>query len=155
MTVLFVLLLLICGALLVQTALRRRPHLVAQPDASFDVPEIPEELLRTAEARMTLLETGTARNAIVAAWLDLEESATATGLPRHPAETSTEYTERVVGTWPVRREQLSALAALYREARFSLHALGEPERARAIAALRALNADLEQVSLARREGTPT
>ena len=83
--------------------------------------------------------TGAPRNAIVAAWLDLETSAAATGLPRLPAETSTEYTERVIGAWPVDRERLGDLAALYREARFSVHELGESHRDRAISDLRVLH----------------
>lgn len=153
--VLLGLLVLAIVAVVVQALLRRRPHLVSTPEPSFPVPEVPKELLRSAGTRMSLLETGSPRNAIVAAWLDLEESARATGLPRHPSETSTEYTERVVGTWPVDPEQLATLAALYREARFSRHELGEPARTRAVAALRVLHADLQRLSDAPREGTPT
>ena len=89
---------------------------------------MPVELLRSADQRIALLRTGAPRNAIVAAWLDLETSVAATGLPRDPAETSTEFTERVIGTWDVDRLRLGDLAALYREARFSVHELGEAHR---------------------------
>ena len=107
-----------------------------------------DELLEAARERLRDLETGEPRNAIVAAWLDLETSAAATGLPRLPAETSTEYTARVIGVWPVDSERLGDLAALYREARFSVHELGEAHRERAIADLRVLIADLERVATA-------
>ena len=86
---------------------------------------MPSELLEAARERLQDLESGEPRNAIVAAWLGLETSAAATGLPRLPAETSTDYTERVIGVWPVDSERLGDLAALYREARFSVHELGE------------------------------
>ena len=93
--------------------------------ADFAIPLVPTELLEAARDRLRDLETGEPRNAIVAAWLGLETSAAATGLPRLPAETSTEYTERVIGVWPVDSARLGDLAALYREARFSVHDLGE------------------------------
>ena len=82
---------------------------------------MPSELLEAARERLQDLESGEPRNAIVAAWLGLETSAAATGLPRLAAETSTDYTERVIGVWPVDSERLGDLAALYREARFSVH----------------------------------
>jgi hypothetical protein len=107
---------------------------------------VPSELLDAARDRLRDLETGEPRNAIVAAWLGLETSAAATGLPRLPAETSTEYTERVIGVWPVDAHRLGDLAALYREARFSVHELGEDHRQRAIADLRVLVADLDRVA---------
>lgn len=133
-------------ALAAQALIRRRPRLVIAGDASFEVPPVPEELLRSAGARMALLESGEPRNAIVAAWLDLELAAAAGGLPRHPSETSTEYTTRVIGSWDVDQRRLTDLAALYREARFSLHQLGEAERRRAMDDLGALHDDLERAA---------
>ena len=127
-------------------ALLRKPHLTVHEEPTFAVPLVPAELLEAARERLRDLESGEPRNAIVAAWLDLEGSAAATGLPRLPAETSTEYTERVIAVWAVDRERLADLAALYREARFSVHRLGEEHRARAIGDLRVLIADLERVA---------
>lgn len=149
--------LLFGAALLAQALIRRRPHLVEPEGRPFTVPPVPEELLRSAPSRMTMLEDGEPRNAIVAAWLDLETAAAASGLPRDPSETSTEYTTRVVGTWSVDRDRLADLAQLYREARFSLHRLGEGERRRAIEDLTVLHADLERATVERteREGEPT
>ncbi|WP_020144526.1 DUF4129 domain-containing protein [Terracoccus sp. 273MFTsu3.1] len=144
--VLAALVVLVVLAQLVRSLLRRRPHLELHEEPDFAVPLVPTELLEEARDRLRDLESGEPRNAIVAAWLGLETSAAATGLPRLPAETSTEYTERVIGVWPVDSARLGDLAALYREARFSVHDLGESHRDRAIADLRVLIADLEQVA---------
>ncbi|NUO92289.1 MAG: DUF4129 domain-containing protein [Terrabacter sp.] len=127
-------------------ALVRTPHVTVHEEPTFAIPLVPAELLEAARERLRDLESGEPRNAIVAAWLDLEGSAAATGLPRLPAETSTEYTERVITVWAVDRERLADLAALYREARFSAHPLGEEHRSRAIGDLRVLIADLERVA---------
>jgi hypothetical protein len=148
---LFVLALLFGLAMLVQSLLERRPHLEFSIE-DFLVPPVPEELLRSADARMALLEAGEPRNAIVAAWVDLEAAAAASGLPRHPAETSTEYTTRVISTWSVDRERLDDLGWLYREARFSLHPLGEEQRRRAIEDLQVLHEDLVRAARLEREG---
>jgi hypothetical protein len=48
----------------------------------------------------------------------------------------------VLSNYPVARDAIDELAALYREARFSRHELGEHQRDRAVAALRRLHADL-------------
>lgn len=144
--VLAALVVLVVLAQLVRSLLRRRPHLELHEEPDFAIPLVPTELLEGARDRLRDLETGEPRNAIVAAWLGLETSAAATGLPRLPAETSTEYTERVIGVWPVDSARLGDLAALYREARFSVHDLGESHRDRAITDLRVLIADLEQVA---------
>lgn len=133
-------------AQLIRSLLRRRPHLELHEEPDFAIPLVPSELLEAGRERLQDLESGEPRNAIVAAWLGLETSAAATGLPRLPAETSTDYTERVIGVWPVDSERLGDLAALYREARFSVHELGETHRDRAINDLRVLIADLEQVA---------
>lgn len=129
----------------------RRPSLTRHTEATFAAPPVPDELLGGAGKRLELLETGEPRNAIVAAWLDLERAAGETGLPRDPAETSTEYTARVIGTWEVDQSRLGDLAALYREARFSVHPLDEGHRRRAIDDLAVLHADLERVAQAQQE----
>ena len=143
-------------AVLVQVviAVLRRPKVVRHDEPVFEAPAVPEELLAGARAGIDLLLTGEPRNAIVAAWLSLETAAAGTGLPRDPAETSTEYTARVIGTWAVDRDRLADLAALYREARFSVHHLGEDHRDRAVADLRVLHADLERVAGARSGAAP-
>ena len=129
----------------------RRPVLTEHREATFPAPPVPDELLGGAKKRLELLEAGEPRNAIVAAWLDLEGAAGETGLPRERAETSTEYTARVIGTWEVDAARLADLAALYREARFSVHPLDESHRRRAIDDLAVLHADLAQVARAQQQ----
>ncbi|MEP7333069.1 MAG: DUF4129 domain-containing protein [Terracoccus sp.] len=129
----------------------RRPSLTRHTEATFAPPPVPDELLGGARKRLELLETGEPRNAIVAAWLDLERATGETGLPRDRAETSTEYTARVIGVWEVDPARLGDLAGLYREARFSVHPLDEGHRRRAIDDLAVLHTDLERVARAQRE----
>ena len=70
------------------------------------------------------------------------------GVRRNPADTSTELTERVLATCHVEPAAIAALAALYREARFSDHEMGEDARRAAIEALDAVHDSL-------RSATPT
>jgi hypothetical protein len=134
---------------LLRAVWRRTPRWSSRIQSRTQVaslPDIPEELTRSADARMALLAQGTPRNAIVACWLDLEEGAASVGLPRDPSETSAEYTSRVLATWDIAPDALSGLAQLYREARFSRHSLTEEHRAAAIAQLTALHDDLRRVA---------
>ena len=87
-----------------------------------------------AAARAALAE-GPPRNAIVACWMQLERDAAAAGLSRIASETSAEYAARVVAKASVDPAPIAELAALYREARFSRHELGDEHRARALASL--------------------
>jgi hypothetical protein len=105
--------------------------------ARFDLlPDVPEPVVTLdVDAAHAALAGGTPRNAIVACWLQLEHDAAAAGLARHPAETSAEYTARVVGASSVDRAPIDELGALYREARFSRHELDDGHRERAVAAL--------------------
>jgi hypothetical protein len=119
----------------------------ALPRRSFRaLPALPDELVESAVARLALLRAGEPRNAIVACWVDLEESASAAGLPRHPSETAAEYTIRVLHTWDIAPAALGGLAELYREARYSRHPLTEHHRAEAIARLTTIHEDLQRVA---------
>jgi hypothetical protein len=110
------------------------------------LPAVPDELVETSDARLALLRSGEPRNAIVACWVDLEDSASAAGLPRHPAETAAEYTVRVLHTWDVAPAALGGLAELYREARYSRHPVTEEHRARAVDRLTTVHRDLQRVA---------
>lgn len=115
------------------------PHAAAVPP----LPEVPEELIGArASRRRALLAEGEPRNAIVATWLDLEESLVASGLPPQPAETSREYAARVMTTWDVDVRAMADLADLYREARFSSHAMGPEQRDRALRDLDRVHSDI-------------
>jgi hypothetical protein len=135
--------------LIFRYAWRRAPRMSSRtlPRNSLRaLPALPDELVETAAARLALLSTGEPRNAIVACWVDLEESASAAGLPRHPSETAAEYTIRVLHTWDIAPAALGGLAELYREARYSRHPLTERHRAEAIARLTAVHEDLQRVA---------
>jgi hypothetical protein len=126
---------------------RRRPEPL--PD---DVPNgepidtLPEVLLEGAGARMDELQTGTPTDAIVACWVRLEEEVAAAGLREDPSRTSTEVVARVLGKYAVDADALAELAGLYREARFSDHALTEAHRARARDALTSVHVDLRRAA---------
>jgi hypothetical protein len=94
------------------------------------------EMLDDAEAqRQELLDADTPRNAVVACWHRFETQAAAAGVGRHPWETSSEYTMRVLDLVDAHQPAVSRLGALYREARFSAHDLTEAHRREALAAL--------------------
>jgi hypothetical protein len=104
--------------------------------ADFDVlDDVAASVTADAEAQRAALERGTPRNAIVECWLRLESAVIAAGVERAPADTSAELTERVLATRQVDGAAISTLAALYREARFSAHSMGEGSRSAAIEAL--------------------
>jgi hypothetical protein len=113
-------------------------------DVDFDV--LPDRLVEAmradADAQVLAVDQGTPRNAIVACWLRLQEVATEAGLPPSPAETSTEFVVRALHTLDLDPRAIGSLAALYREARFSEHELGEAARDDARSALETLRDDL-------------
>jgi Domain of unknown function (DUF4129) len=113
-------------------------------EADFDV--LPDRLAQAmrddADAQVLAVDHGTPRNAIVACWLRLQEVAAEAGLPPRTAETSTEFVVRALHTLDLDPRAIGSLAALYREARFSEHELGEDARDDARSALEQLRDDL-------------
>lgn len=65
------------------------------------------------------------RDAVVAAWLGLEETAMLAGARRGAAETPTEYTARIIGRFDTDREAADALVRLYQDVRFGSHPIDE------------------------------
>ena len=63
-------------------------------------------------------------DAIVAAWLALEEAAGLIGTPRGPADTPTEFAVAVLAHTPADRIAVGHLLQLYRRARFSTGGVG-------------------------------
>jgi hypothetical protein len=124
------------------------PRRTRRPDPpktvpSAVLPEVPEALTGAgADRRRALLTGGEPRNAVVACWVDLEESAAESGLEREPWETPGEYVARVLATWSVDAAALADLAELYREARFSAHPVDEAARGRALTDLDRVHAGL-------------
>ena len=101
---------------------------------------VAQEMLRDADAQRDELATaGTPRNAVVACWHRFETQAAAAGVARHPWETSSEYTMRVLDLVDAHQPAVSRLGRLYREARFSEHELTEAHRQQALDALDAIH----------------
>ncbi|MGN6412915.1 DUF4129 domain-containing protein [Flexivirga sp.] len=119
---------------------RRRTRLQGPlPDVGDAVLDAVAEAARRQEG---LLLDGAPSNAVVACWVDLEQSVAAVGVERRPSETSAELTIRVLNALDVDRTSLRTLGALYREARFSAHPLTEEHRTAALDALRTLRSSL-------------
>ena len=130
-------------------AWRERPRLrwrrKARGATDFEVlPDVAAAVVDEVEAQRAALLEGAPRNAIVRCWLTLERDVAAAGLARHPADTSVEFTKRVLARYSVDSEAIHDLAGLYREARFSDHPLGEPARQAALDALDRLHEGLRQ-----------
>lgn len=141
---LFLLLLALCcvaalAATLRLRLVRRRERHPLRPsplpmNAPEPVPE-PDDLDAALEQGLAGLEEGgSVRNAVVAAWVRLEEHAARAGVARHPEDTPAEFVARALAA-DLDPGALAELADLYREARFSRHPIGEAQRDAARACL--------------------
>lgn len=104
--------------------------------------EVSDAVERDAVAQRELLLAGEPRNAIVQCWQRLESLLVDVGVERLDSDTSTDLVTRALGRHDVDADALTSFAALYREARFSTHPMGEPERRAALAALDSLHTGL-------------
>jgi len=126
---------------------RRRARAPARPRSAppgsparpaEEVGELGEELVRQAAA----LDDGEPRNAIVAAWVALEQAAARAGVRPDRSETPTEFAQRAAAAYRLDGDALARLADLYREARFSRHELTREHIAQARRSLGTLAHDL-------------
>lgn len=126
----------------------RRPRLRWRNRRTSEEFEVLDDLaslvVADAAAQRSLLAAGEPRNAIVACWLRLEALTFDAGFERDPADTSEEFTSRVLNEFSVDSSAVGELAALYRKARFSSHEIGENERADALAALDVVHSGLRR-----------
>ncbi len=134
-------------ALAIAALWRERPSFGWRRRRSEDEPfdllaDVASAITADAAEQRAALRTGAPRDAIVTCWLRLETSVIAAGVERRPSDTSTELVERVLSEHQVNPNSLAALAALYREARFSDHEMSEAARATAIGALDQVHAGL-------------
>lgn len=111
-------------------------------EATIDV--VPEALLEAAVEGERQLSRGTPANAVVAAWVALEDACRAAGIRDDDSRTAAELVTTVLRSLRVDRAPLDTLAALYREARFSTHPIGEEQRTTAREALVQVQADLRR-----------
>ena len=137
------------GALLL--SLRR---LLPQPDP-VDDPERParrerptapppDRLVAAADEGLALLAgPGDVTDAVIACWVRLEEAAAATGLPRHPASTPSEFTAALLVAGVGREAEVHELLGLYHRARFGSRRLPDDAAERAVACLTAIRASAQ------------
>lgn len=84
------------------------------------------------------------RRAVVAAYARMERSLARHGWARRPAEAPFEYLTRILTSLDVRDTAVRELTELFERAKFSPHPVDEEMKARAIGALVAVRADLEE-----------
>jgi hypothetical protein len=115
----------------------------ADPQQVADAPSV---LRGIAAALAALDEQREPGDAVVRAWLGLQQAAEDAGVVRSPAETPTEFTGRVLSRTGTDRTALRTLLRLYLGARFGDRAISRADAVSAREALRALEASWEQVS---------
>ena len=140
-------LLLFCVAVLlgVRWLWLHRWHPPERPEeVPFEVlpAQVAEAISRDRAAQLEAVADGAPRNGIVACWLRLQASVEEAGVPPRRSDTSAEFVQRALRSLDLDPRGVATLAALYREARFSEHPVGEDARAAARAALESLHADL-------------
>ncbi|MBO1751061.1 DUF4129 domain-containing protein [Actinotalea sp. BY-33] len=109
-------------------------------DAEPDLPAL-RDGVAGAGARLRVLQNP--GDAVIAAWVALEEAAARSGVPRAPSSTPTEFTVTVLDRTAVDPGATRALLALYLRARFGGQRLGPEDVAAATAAITTLGAGLE------------
>jgi hypothetical protein len=107
--------------------------------AVLDLEAVAAAVTTDSSGRLTALSGGTPAEGIVAAWTHLEATLHEAGVPLPASRTSTEVTMDVLRRFAVDPGTLGVLAHLYREARWSRHALSEADRSRAGDAYRTLD----------------
>lgn len=122
--------------------LRRTDAVV--PDAASGGPVVeaaPDDAVirRGVDAALrTIAERPRAADAIVSAWVGLEESAADAGAGRSATETPSEFTVRIVGRRAGIRDDVITLLGLYEQVRFGGRVADEADRAAAAASLRGI-----------------
>jgi hypothetical protein len=112
------------------------------PVAAVDV--LPDVLLEGALEGERQLGRGTPANAVIAAWVALEDAVRGAGVRDDDSRTAAELVTAVLRSHRVDRAPLDTLANLYREARFSRHPIAEEQRTVAREALVQVQADLRR-----------
>ncbi|MEU8843940.1 DUF4129 domain-containing protein [Streptomyces roseus] len=109
------------------------------PDAAATGATLDDEQKRLAHAvdsgRRALLEAADARAAVIACYAAMEESLAASGVDRHVSDSPQDLLERAVAGGLPAGTAAAALTALFREARYSTHAMDAGHRDRAATAL--------------------
>jgi hypothetical protein len=109
----------------------------AEADAPPE-PDIPVLLRGVSAARELLTRFAEPSDAVVAAWLALEDAADRSGVHRRPSATPTEFTFAVLAATPAPPAATRELLDLYRAARFSTHPVTAADVKRAAGCLAAI-----------------
>ena len=124
--------------------LRRGGRPEPEWDGAFPVPNARQAAVFAVEATIHDLEAGGAvRAAILVCFQRFCALLGARGFTDQEALTPRELERLAVDRLQVSREETGSLTSLFEEARYSEHALGEPDRARAIDCLGRIQAALE------------
>ncbi|WP_159463187.1 MULTISPECIES: DUF4129 domain-containing protein [Microbacterium] len=122
--------------------LARRDAAAAGPGTSTAPPEtIPDAVTirrGVSDALRTVIERPEPGDAIVAAWIGLEESAADAGQGRAPTETPAEFTARVIGARHGIAADVVVLQGLYERVRYGGLVADEDDRRSAANALRGI-----------------
>lgn len=124
------------GVAAVRATARRRIELVATEPRTAGIQ------LELARALEDLNLDADPRQAVIAAYRRMQQSLSAVGFPRRPAEAPREYMARVSDGLAVDPESLRVLTKLFERAKYSLGPFHAPLRDQAIAALNRLQAEL-------------
>ena len=87
-------------------------------------PDAPAVRQGVREAQELLDTVADPTDAVLAAWVALEDAAARSGVPRRPADTPTELTSRVLAATEADEDAVTTLLALYHRARFSRVGVG-------------------------------
>jgi hypothetical protein len=108
-------------------------------------PDLPVLLRGVHAARTSLARFAAPADAVVAAWLSLEEAAERSGVHRSPSATPTEFTMAVLAATPAPPHATRELLELYRTARFSTHPVTAADVERASRCLGEIAESFERV----------
>lgn len=114
-----------------------RADVSGQVALAGEAPDLAEPI---AQAWQRLRSTAPPRDAVVAAWVALEEGAAAHGAGRAASETPTEFTRYVLSTTRVDPDAVASLRACYLAARFAPDPVHPEDVERAAAALARIEA---------------
>ncbi|NUT99743.1 MAG: DUF4129 domain-containing protein [Saccharothrix sp.] len=127
---------------------RRRPAAVGVVEQVGDGADgrAPELLVRGAREALDVMSErvgGPPRDAVVGAWLRLEQAAADSGAARLPHETPTEFTGALLARYRVDEDATGALRKVYQRARFGTADVTEDDARTARAALEHIVRDLD------------
>lgn len=151
--VLLVLIVLVVLFFVARTLLRRLRRDPVSTKEAVQAGVLPDVLVAGLRESETQLDRGTSSEAVINAWLTLERTAQTVGINDDRSRTPAELVSAVLTDYDVDRDAIQRLAALYREARFSQHPIGEEHREAARMALRHVRDDLSRPLEAMGKGT--